>query len=126
MMLYRPLFAVTGVFAVLLGVLLLVAPELYLDVYLTAPDASRGFAARRLAPAVIGLAAVLFLMRSVSPGPVLQRFAVVTACVWFGVAATGVYDFATGTAHGSILIAAVIEVLLGLLFLAAARGARTT
>ncbi|MEO0502714.1 MAG: hypothetical protein AAFZ14_05270 [Pseudomonadota bacterium] len=124
-MLYRPLYAATGVFAVLLGGLLLVAPELYLDVYLTSPDASRAFAARRLAPAVIGLGAVLFLMRSLGPGPVSVRFAVVTACVWFGVAATGVYDFSTGTAQGSILVAAAIETLLGILFLAAARGLRS-
>ena len=124
-MLYRPLFATSGVFAVLLGGLLLVAPELYLDVYLTSPDASRAFAARRLAPAVIGLGAVLFLMRSLGPGPVAVRFAVVTACVWFGVAATGVYDFSTGTAQGSILVAAAIETLLGILFLVAARDLRS-
>jgi len=123
-MLYRPLFAAAGVFAIALGVLLLVAPELYLDAYLVAPDDSRAFAARRLAPAVMGLGAVLLLMRSLAPGPVLIRFSGITACVWFGVAATGAYDFATGTAHGSILIAAVIEVVLGGLFLLAARGIR--
>ncbi|MCF6443416.1 hypothetical protein [Nereida sp. MMG025] len=120
---FRALLTVSGVFAVALGLLLLIAPDAYLAVYVDVSD-GMGFGARRLSPAIIGLGVVLLLVAPMPPGPFPSRFAAATAFVWLGVAATGIYDFLTGTAHANILLAAVTEVILGALFLWAARAHR--
>lgn len=122
----RVLFTVTGVFAVLLGVVLIVIPQLYLSLYLALYDPAMAFPAQRFAPAIIGLGALLLLARDLPRGPFAARFAGLSALVWFAVAATGVYHFATGTATSAILVAALIEAALGVLFVVAARRKATT
>lgn len=121
---YRVLFTVTGLFALALGVLLLVAPQAYLSLYVQIEGVQSLFAAQRLAPAIAGLGALLLLARSAEAGPFASRFAALTSLVWFGVAATGVYHFTSGVAGPAILVAAASEVVLGLLFLLAARQIR--
>ena len=117
---YKPLFGMTGLFAIGLGCVLLIAPNLYLSLYLPVEGPQTAFAAQRLAPAVIGLGALLVLARDLPAGRFASRFAGLAALVWFGVAATGVFHFVTGIAGFSILIAATTEVGLGILFLLAA------
>jgi len=124
-MMYRLLFAVTGLFAALLGVILLLAPHAYLSLYVPVYDPiNMPFAAQRLAPAIIGLGGLLWIARNLPPSPFACAFASLTAAVWFGVAATGVFHYLTGTATVAILIAALTEIILGSLFLAAARSHR--
>ena len=117
----RLLFLVVGVFALLLGALLLVAPGSYLDLYMTDPDVSRTFAAQRLAPVIAGLGGLLLVLRAVPDGPVIRQVCWLTALVWFGVGATGVYHYANGVAGVSILWAAAIEAVAGFLFVLAAQ-----
>lgn len=120
---YRWLFLISGVFALLLGVLLIVAPQIYLSLYVETYGTPMAFAAQRLAPAIMGLGALLLLARSQPEGPFVVRFAALSSLVWFGVAATGVFHFQTGVANSNILVAAGTEVVLGALFLMAAKRA---
>ena len=121
---FRVLFTVTGCFAIVLGIILLLWPGAYLSLYVPRYDPNMPFAAQRLAPAIVGLGALLLLARTLPAGPFATRFAALTALVWFGVAATGVFHYATGVATSNILIAGVAEVALGVLFLGAARSHR--
>ncbi|WP_341861717.1 hypothetical protein [Gymnodinialimonas sp. 57CJ19] len=119
---YRVLYTVTGLFALVLSALLLLAPRIYLSLYVPNYDPAMAFAAQRLAPAVSGLGVLLLLARDLPDGAFAARFAGLAALVWFGVAGTGVFHFATGVATPMILTAAVSEATLGVLFLIAARG----
>ncbi|WP_296420499.1 hypothetical protein [Pseudooctadecabacter sp.] len=125
-MMFRALFTVTGLFALILGAILLAAPQVYLSLYVPQYDPdTMPFAAQRLSPAIMGLGALLLLASPLPPGPFASRFAALTALVWFGVAATGVFHYLAGTATFAILVAAVSEIVLGLLFGIAARNHRT-
>ncbi|MCF2870495.1 hypothetical protein L0664_05395 [Octadecabacter sp. G9-8] len=121
---FKLLFTISGLFAVVLGLVLVIAPHVYLALYVPQFDEAMVFAAQRLAPAIIGLGALLLLARDLPAGPFAARFAVLSSLVWFGVACTGVFHFATGVATSAILIAALIEVALGVLFVLAARQMR--
>jgi hypothetical protein len=121
---YKPLFTITAVFAVLFGLLLLAAPHIYLSLYVVAFDGGMAFAAQRLAPAIMGLGALLWLSRDLPRGTYASRFAMLSSLVWFGVAATGVYHYAAGKATSAILVAGVSEVILGVLFVIAGRQMR--
>ena len=117
----RTLFLLVGTFALLLGGLLLVAPGAYLDLYMMNPDVSRTFAAQRLAPVVAGLGGLMLVLRALPDGPVIRQVCLLTALVWFGVGATGIYHYATGVAGVAILWAAAIEAVAGGFFLVAAQ-----
>ena len=121
---YRPLLSVVGIFAVLLGFVLLCAPMVYLSLYIAAPTADMAFPAQRLSPAIIGLGALIWAARDLPAGPIPATFTLIAAFVWFGVAATGLFHFATGVATFGILVAALTEVILGALFLLASRQIR--
>jgi hypothetical protein len=124
MRLYRLLFGVVGVLAALLGAVLIVSPETYLGLYVTDYTPDMAFAAQRLGPAIVGLGALLVLLRDLPVGPLAVRIAGVAALVWLGIAATGVFHYLSGVAGGSILVAAATEVSLSILFLVAAAQAR--
>ncbi|UWQ94270.1 hypothetical protein K3728_11080 [Rhodobacteraceae bacterium M385] len=121
---YRVLYTLTGLFALALSALLLLAPRIYLSLYVPSYDPAMAFAAQRLAPAIFGLGALVFLARDLPDGAFAARFAGFAALVWFGVAGTGVFHFATGVATPMILAAAASEAALGALFLLAAWGKR--
>ena len=124
-MMYRVLFTVTGLFALVLGVILLATPQVYLSLYVPHYDpVNMPFAAQRLSPAIMGLGALLLLASTLPPGTFASRFAGLTALVWVGVAATGVFHYLTGTATFAILVAAGSEIFLGVLFALAARSHR--
>ena len=120
----RPLFLVTGLFLMLLGGVLLVVPSVYLAIYIDPALPQMDFAARRFAPAVIGLGAVLVVIRSLRDAAVLRQFALITAAVWIGVAATGIYAYGQGVAGFAIVVASGLEAVIGLLFVRAAREIR--
>lgn len=123
-MIYRGLFTVTAVFAAAIGAVLIFAPRVYLSLYVTPITPDMTFAAQRLAPAIVGLAALLWLARDLPAGPFPAAFSLIAAGVWFGVAATGLYHFATDMAGVGILVAAATEVILGVLFVIASRQIR--
>ena len=75
----------------LLGGVLIVQPGLYLSFYTAEFGADMAFPAQRFAPAIIGLGALLVLVRDLPHGPFTARFAGVSAMVWLGVAATGIF-----------------------------------
>ena len=120
----KPLFALTGLAAIALGLVLLAAPQLYLGLYIAAPEQAAQFPAQRFAPAIVGLGALLFAARDLAPSPFAARFAAIAAAVWFGVSATGVMHYLSGTAGVAIVVAAGSEIVLGALFLAAAKQLR--
>jgi len=122
---YRGLFTLVGLFALLLGAILLLAPRAYLSLYVPVYDPiNMPFAAQRLSPAIGGLGALLLLASTLPPSLFASRFAALTAVVWFGVAATGVFHYVSGTATFAILVAALTEVILGALFLVVSRSHR--
>ena len=118
---FKPLFTVTGLFAVVLGVLLLASPETYLSLYALDYTPAMNFPAQRFAPVILGVGALLLLARDVPPGPFAARFSMLVGATWFLVAATGVYHFATGSFATSLLVAAGLELLLGVAFMIAAQ-----
>ena len=120
---YRALFISVGLGVMAVGAVLVLWPQLYLSLYVTY-DPAMAFPARRFAPALIGLGALMLAARSLPPGPFPARFALLAAAVWVGIAATGVAAYLAGTAGGGILIASATELLLGGLFFAAARTHR--
>ncbi|WP_439142731.1 hypothetical protein [Pseudooctadecabacter sp.] len=126
-MMFRILFTITGAFALVLGVILLMAPQAYLSLYVPQYDpVNMPFAAQRLSPAIMGLGALLLLASTLPPGAFASRFSGLTALVWVGVAATGVFHYLTGTATFAILVAAGSEIALGVLFGLAAHSHRAT
>lgn len=121
---FKPLFTLVGAAGVLLGIVLIIAPRAYLSLYVPEFEDAMGFAAQRLSPAIIGLGALLILARDLPRGAFASRFATLTALVWFGVAATGVFHYFSGLATVGILVAGGTEIILGLLFVIAARQMR--
>ena len=120
------MFGGVGLLVMALGALLIVAPQLYLSLYLSAYTADHAFAAQRLAPAVIGLGGVMWAARTLPPGPFAASFGMIAAGVWMGVAATGVFHFLSGVANVNILVAAATEVVLAALFAYVSRQVRHT
>lgn len=119
----RVVFLVVGLFAVALGLLLLLAPRLYLSLYVPQFDSHMIFAAQRFSPVIAGLGGLLIWARSLPDVP-LAKVAGLTALVWFCVAGTGLFHYATGVATTAILTASAIEAALGVLFGLAARRLR--
>jgi hypothetical protein len=114
---HRWLLLATGVFVLLIGAVLLVAPQSYFQLYATDYGSGMDFPARRFSPAVLALGVVLILARSLHPGPFLASLCLICALAFLGVAATGLLAWSQGIARPSILGAASIEVVIAALFL---------
>jgi hypothetical protein len=120
-MFLKALLVATGVFVILIALVLLVDPESYFRLYATAYDPAMVFPARRFAPAVLALGVVLIAARSLKDGPFLRTLCVLTALAFLGVAGTGLQAWVSGTARAAILGAAAVEVVIAALFLLAAK-----
>ncbi|WP_299785397.1 hypothetical protein [uncultured Marivita sp.] len=114
---HRGLLLATGVFVLLIGAVLLVAPQAYFQLYATDYVSGMDFPARRFSPAVLALGAVLILARSLQPGPFLANLCLICALAFLGVAGTGFLAWSQGIARPSILGAAAIEVVIAAHFL---------
>lgn len=114
---FRIAAVITSVIFVALCVILLVAGRAYVTTYGVAPSEGATFLARRAAPLFAGLAVMLWLLRDLPVGTARDGLCYGLAVIWFGIAATGVYEFSTGQAGPAILIAAAAEVIGGLVFL---------
>ena len=109
----------TAVLCVGLAAVLLVAPGLYVGLYTVPADAGAVFLGRRAAPLLLGLAVFFWALRDAGPGPLQDATALAAAVSFIGIAVTGVWAFLGGTASPAILVAAGIEVAIGLAFLLA-------
>ncbi|WP_019955081.1 hypothetical protein [Yoonia vestfoldensis] len=113
---FRIAAGVTAVVFLVLFVILLVAGRAYVTTYGVAPSDGADFLARRAAPLFAGLAVMLWLLRGLPVGTARDGVCYGLATVWFGIAATGVYEFTMGQAEATILIAATAEVIGGAVF----------
>lgn len=114
---FRIAAGITAAVFLALFVILLVAGRAYVTTYGVAPGEGSAFLARRAAPLFAGLAVTLWLLRDLPVGTARDGLCYGLAVIWFGIAATGVYEFGTGQAGAAILIAAAAEVVGGLVFL---------
>lgn len=108
---------VVGAFVCLVGLVLIVAPDAYFQLYATHYVPGMDFPARRFAPAVLALGAVLLVARSLEPGPFAAVLCLITAFAFLGVAGTGLLAWWDGIARAAILWAAALESAIAVLFL---------
>ena len=118
-MIFGLLCAATSALCVALCAVFVIAPGAYTALYGVAADAGGVFLGRRAAPLFLGLAIFFWALRGVGPGPLQDATAWAAAATFIGIAATGVWAWLGGTASFAILVAAAIEVAIGLAFLLA-------
>lgn len=116
-MMQRALFLAVGGFVIVVGLVLLVAPSSYFQLYATSYEPGMDFPARRFSPAVLALGVVLVSARRLAPGPFLATLCLIGALAFLGVAATGITAWQTGIARPAILGAAAIEIAIAGVFL---------
>jgi hypothetical protein len=114
---HRAAFLVVGGFVVVVGLVLLLAPGSYFQLYAVTYVPGMDFPARRFAPAVMALGALLLVARSVPPGPFLATLCLICALAFLGVAATGVEAWHANVARPAILGAAALELVIAGVFL---------
>ncbi len=114
---HRVAFLVIGGFVVLVGLVLLVAPGSYFQLYAVTYVPGMDFPARRFAPAVLALGALLLVARRLDPGPFVATLCLICALAFLGVAATGVAAWTSNIARPAILGAAALELVIAGVFL---------
>ncbi|MBO6884159.1 MAG: hypothetical protein JJ869_11340 [Marivita sp.] len=114
---HRTPFLVVGSFVALIGLVLLVAPGSYFQLYAIDYVPGMDFPARRFAPAVLALGGLLISARRLEPGPFVATLSLISALAFLGVAATGVQAWNAGIANRAILGAAVLEIAVAPVFL---------
>ena len=119
---FRIVASLTAGICMILFVILLVLPDTYVSTYGVTPDAGSGFMVRRASPMFGGFALMLWLARNAPPSQVRMALAYGVAVSFAGVALTGVFAFATGTAGPMILAAAFGETLIAGLLVSASRA----
>lgn len=119
---HRIVLLLTAAFVILIGAILLIAPEVYLQLYAADYLPGMDFGVRRFAPAVLGLGALLFLARDLPVGRFLVSLCLLTGLVFWGVAGTGLHAYLTGAARHTIMIAAAVEIVIGAVFLTTSRS----
>ncbi|MCR9111457.1 hypothetical protein [Marivita sp. XM-24bin2] len=112
----RAVFLSVGGFVGLIGIVLLVAPGSYFQLYATDYSTGMDLPARRFAPAVLALGALLISASAVEPGPFLERLCLISAGAFLGVAITGIHAWSTGIARPAILGAAAVELVVAIVF----------
>ena len=114
---HRLAFLAVGAFVVFVGLVLLLAPGSYFQLYAMVYDPGMDFPGRRFAPAVLALGALLLVARQLEPGPFVATLCLICALAFLGVAATGVQAWASGIARPAILGAAASEIVVAVVFL---------
>ncbi|WP_394153346.1 hypothetical protein [Loktanella salsilacus] len=99
--------------------LFLIAPGAYMRLYGVTADASAIFIGRRASPLFLGLAVFFWLMRDAGPGPLQDGTALAAAATFAGIAATGIWSYAAGSASFAILVAAGLEFAIAAAFVLA-------
>lgn len=116
-MTHSAVFLSVGGCVALIGIVLLLAPGSYVQLYATDYSTGMDFPARRFAPAVLALGVLLISACAVERGPFLQRLCLISAGAFLGVAITGLHAWSTGIARSAILWAAAVELVVASVFL---------
>ena len=114
---HRVVFLIVGAFVSLIGLVLLLAPDSYFQLYATNYVSGMDFPAQRFAPAVCALGIVLICARRLEAGPFVATLCLISALAFVGVAGTGVQAWTAGIARPAILGAAAFEIAVALVFL---------
>jgi hypothetical protein len=109
----------TAVLCVVLFAVFLIASGLYVGLYGAPADAGATFLGRRASPLFLGFAVFFWLLRDIRMGPLQDGTALAAALTFAGIAATGIWSYATGSASFAILVAAGLESAIALAFLLA-------
>ncbi|UTH45764.1 hypothetical protein [Loktanella salsilacus] len=109
----------TAVLCAVLFAVFLIAPGAYMALYGVTADASAVFIGRRASPLFLGLAVFFWLLRDAGPGPLQDGTALAAAVTFAGIAATGIWSYAAGSASFAILVAAVFEAAIAVAFVLA-------
>ena len=113
------LCAATAALCLALFAVFVIAPGAYTQLYGVAADAGGLFLGRRAAPLFLGLAVFFWALRGTGPGPLQDATAWAAAVTFIGIAVTGIWAWLGGTASFAVLVAAALEVTIGLAFLLA-------
>lgn len=117
MMPFRLAATLTAIVCAILFPVLLLAANGYMATYGVDSNASAAFMSRRAAPVLLGLAVILWMARDAAPTPERRAISVGVILCFAGIAATGIYEFATGFAGWTILVAAAGELVIAAVFL---------
>lgn len=109
---FRIVSALSALLCLALFPLLLFNSGFYVESYGVAADAGADFLGRRASPMFLGLAVLLWLGRDTAAGSARDAVCLGMAAMWAGIAATGLYEFAIGTAKPTIVLAAIAELAL--------------
>ena len=121
--LFRVAATMAAALSAALFLFLLIAPATFVELYGASGDAGAEFMGRRAAPIFAGLAIVFWLGRNADDSPLRRAVSLGSAIIFSGVALTGVWAFADGSAGWVILASAAAELSLGVLFALASRRA---
>ncbi|MCF7700786.1 hypothetical protein [Loktanella sp. M215] len=116
---FAVLCVATSVLCVALFAVFLVSPGHYIALYGVAPDAGAAFLGRRAAPLFLGLAVFFWVLRGTGPGPLRDGTVWAAALTFGGIAVTGIWTYASGSASRAILVAAGLELAIALTFVMA-------
>lgn len=114
---FRIISILVGAICLVLFGLLLLAPASYVGTYGVASDPEVAFMVRRASPMFLGFAVMLWFARDATPSPLRNALAWSIAAAFAGVALTGIFEFSRGGASGMILVAAMGELLIAVLYL---------
>lgn len=116
-MTFRLAASLTALICAILVPILLLEPASYMGTYGVQSTDAADFMSRRAAPTLLGFAVLLWLARDADPSPIRRAISAGVIVCFAGIAATGIYEFATGTASWAILVAAAGELVIAAVFL---------
>lgn len=118
---YRSLMSFVGIAVFALGLVLIFWPSLYVSLNVPVYSDAMAYPAQRFGPAIVGLGALIWSARTLPPSPFTAQLTMISALVWLGIAATGVFHYMTSVANINIIYAAISEVVLGVMFVLTSR-----
>ena len=118
---YKFVASLVAAVCVVLFALFMFAPQLYAPTYGVTADTGAVFMTRRASPMFLALAWILWASRDAPRSALRDSVSFGGALSFAAVAATGVFEWATGVASSAILVAAVSEVGLAALLVYTAK-----
>lgn len=113
---YQIACRLTSVIAIILFVILLVVPGVYTAGYGVEADDGGMFMGRRAAPMFLGLGVLAWMLRNHVDIHVQRSVSLVMIVTFAGVAVTGIWAFADGVANSVILLAALGEIFIAVVY----------
>lgn len=112
----------TALVCAALFLLLLFSANTYIQLYGVSGHDSADFLGRRAAPVFLGIAVMSWMLREAGPSAARSAVCYGLGLAFIGIAITGLFEYGRGVASWTIGVAALSEILLGALFLIAARA----